>query len=192
MVEEEAYPEVECGRAGKRVRYLETAEDTGGEYARFEMWLAPPGESHGPMKHVHPEQDELLAVEDGVLGVWHDGTTHRLEAGERVTIPAGDPHRFWNAGRGEVHLVGEVRPALSTERFMYVTYGLVGDCPATQSGMILNPLRLAPILDRYDDLLYLAYLPMWLQLLAVRALAPVGRTLGYDAAYPEYVPDGRS
>ncbi|WP_267641228.1 cupin domain-containing protein [Haloarchaeobius amylolyticus] len=186
-----ARPTVEAPRSGKRVRYLATAEETDGEYARFEMWLEPPPNSHGPMRHVHPEQDEYLAVEAGTLGVWHDGTSRRLGPGEDVTIPAGDPHRFWNAGEDELHLVGEVRPALDTELFMYVTYGLGRDFPATSSGMPLNPLRLAPVVDEFDDLLFLAALPVWLQRLGVRALAPIARLLGYDHVYPEYVPAGR-
>lgn len=192
MSGETDYPVVEAPRSGKRVRYLETAEETDGTHARFEMWLAPPPASHGPMKHVHPKQDEYLEVRDGTLGVWHDGSTRRLEPSESVTIPAGEPHRFWNAGDGELHVVGEVRPGLDTESFMYVTYGLAGDCPATPSGMPLNPLRLAPILDAYDDLLYLALLPIWLQRLGIRLLAPIGRLLGYTADYPEYVPEERS
>ena len=185
------YPTVEAPRSGKTVRYLETVDDTGGDAARFEMWLAAPPDSHGPMRHVHPEQDETLEVVDGALGLWHDGRTAELAAGEEVTIPAGDPHRFWNAGDGELHLVGEVRPGLATEQFMYVTYGLGADHAATPSGMPLNLLRLAPVVEEYDDLLYLAHLPVWLQRLGIRLLAPLGRLLGYGAAYPEYVPPER-
>ena len=192
MCGESDYPIIEAPRSGKRVRYLETVDDTGGPSARFEMWLAPPPASHGPMKHVHPEQDESLEVRDGTLGVWHDGDTRRLHPGERVTIPAGDPHRFWNAGEDELHVEGEVRPGLQTEPFMYITYGLGKDYPATPSGMPLNPLRLAPILDTYDNLLYLARLPVWLQKFGIRALAPAARALGYTDAYPEYIPDERS
>ncbi|WP_313691423.1 cupin domain-containing protein [Halorarum halobium] len=188
---ESPYPVVEAPRSGKRVRYLETAEDTDGAAARFEMWLAPPPDSHGPMRHVHPEQDEILEVRDGSLGVWHDGRTLELSPGERVTIPAGDPHRFWNAGEGELHLVGEVRPGRSTEAFMYVTYGMGGDYATTPSGMPLNPLRLAPVLERYDDLLYLALVPIWLQKFGIRLLAPLGRLFGFSGEYPEYVPPGR-
>jgi mannose-6-phosphate isomerase-like protein (cupin superfamily) len=185
------YPIIEAPRSGKRVRYLETADTTDGEFARFEMWLAPPPDSHGPMRHVHPEQEEYLEVRGGRLGVWLDGTSRHLGPGERVTIPAGTPHRFWNGGTGELHLVGEVRPALDTELFMYVTYGLGRDFHATPSGMPLNLLRLAPVLETYADLLYLSSLPLWVQRAGVRALAPVGRRLGYSADYPEYVPESR-
>lgn len=191
MTGEAGYPLVEAPRSGKRVRYLETAADTDGAYARFEMWLAPPPDSHGPLRHVHPEQAEYLEVREGTLGIWHDGVTRYLRPGESATVPAGDPHRFWNAGDGELHLVGEVRPALRTEPFMYVTYGVGRDFAVTGSGMPLNPLRLAPILDTYDDLLYLAFLPIWLQRLGIRALAPLGRLLGHTDAYLEYVPEER-
>jgi mannose-6-phosphate isomerase-like protein (cupin superfamily) len=122
-MDEPAGPVVAAPRSGKRVRYLETAADTDGEYARFEMWLAPPPASHGPMRHVHPKQDEYLAVREGRLGVWHAGDERELGAGESVTIPAGDPHRFWNAGDGELRLVGEVRPALDTEAFIFLQAG---------------------------------------------------------------------
>lgn len=191
MTDAATNPIVEAPRSGKRVRYLETADTTDGAYARFEMWLAAPPDSHGPMRHVHPEQEEYLEARAGVLGVWHDGTTYELTDGESHTIPAGDPHRFWNAGETELHVVGEVRPALDTEQFMYLTYGLAGDHAATPSGMLLNPLQLAPILEEYDDLLYLAALPVWLQRLGIRLLAPIGRLLGYTADYPAYVPESR-
>jgi mannose-6-phosphate isomerase-like protein (cupin superfamily) len=187
----EEYPVIEAPRSGKRIRYLETPDATEEDTARFEMWLRPPPDSHGPTRHIHPEQDEYLEVRAGTLGVWHAGRTRLLSPGESVTIPAGDRHHFWNAGEGELHLVGEVRPALRTEPFMYITYGLAGDVASTSSGMPLNLLRLAPLLERYDDLLYLAMLPVWLQRLGVRLLAPLGRRLGYTADYPEYVPPER-
>ncbi|MFC4406734.1 cupin domain-containing protein [Haloarchaeobius iranensis] len=191
MTDDSATPAVDAPRSGKRVRYLATAEETDGEYARFEMWLAPPPDSHGPMRHVHPEQDEYLEVRAGTLGVWHDGTERLVGPGESATVPAGDPHRFWNAGDDELHLVGEVRPALDTELFMYVTYGLGRDYATTPSGMPLNPLRLAPVIDEFDDLLYLSHLPTWLQRAGVRVLAPAARRLGYGHEYPEYVPAER-
>ncbi|MFC6824288.1 cupin domain-containing protein [Halopelagius fulvigenes] len=175
----EARAVIDCPPSGKRVRYLEGAAETGGAYARFEMWLAPPPNSHGPMRHVHPEQDEVLAVVAGTLGVWHEGGTKRLGPGESVTVPRGEKHRFWNAGTDELHIVGEVRPALRTEEFMAVTYGLARDGASTPSGMPVNPLRLAAVVDDYDDLLYLAALPVRLQKLGVSLLAPLGRALGY-------------
>ena len=180
---------IECPPSGKRVKYLETADDTGGEYARFEMWLDAPPDSYGPMKHVHPAQDEVLEVVAGRMGIWHEDETRVLEAGDSVTIPKGERHRFWNAGPDELHMTGEVRPALRTEEFMHVTYGLARDGLSTQSGMPLHPLRLAVLVDKYDDLLYLAALPVGLQKLGARLLAVLARLVGYDSDYPEYLDD---
>jgi mannose-6-phosphate isomerase-like protein (cupin superfamily) len=178
---------IDCPPSGKRVRVRESASDTDGRRFRFDMWLDPPDRSHGPMLHVHPEQDEGLDVVAGQLGVVVDGDRRRLGLGESVTIPKGVPHRFWNAGDGTLHVVGEVRPALRTEEFMRVTYGLARDGRSTPSGMPLNPLRLAPLIERYDDMLYLARIPLRVQKAGVSLLAPLGRAVGYDTDYPEYL-----
>jgi mannose-6-phosphate isomerase-like protein (cupin superfamily) len=169
--------------AGKRVRFVDRPDDAESDPLEFEMWLAAEG-SHGPMRHVHPEQDEFLEVVDGRLGVFHEGETAEYGPGEGVTIPAGDVHQFWNAGETELHLRGGVDPGLRTETFMRITYGLARDgAPVTPSGMPLNALRLAALLDEFDDMLYLAALPVELQRLGVAALAPLGRLAGYDNAY---------
>jgi mannose-6-phosphate isomerase-like protein (cupin superfamily) len=172
--------------AGKWVRFVDRPADPGGDPLRFEMWLAPDG--HGPMLHVHPEQEEGLRVVAGELGVRIESDSRTLGPGAETVIPAGVPHRFWNAGDGTLHLEGWVDPGLRTEAFMRVTYGLARDGePVTPSGALLNPLRLAVTLEEYDDMLWLARVPLSVQRLGVRLLAPLGRAAGYDAGYPEYL-----
>jgi len=171
--------------AGKAVRFRYRPGDPETEPLSFDMWLAAEG-SHGPMRHVHPEQVERLTVRAGRLGLWHDGEQSTLKSGETAVIPAGDPHRFWNAGDGLLHIRGSVTPGLRTERFMRITYGLAREGAAvTPSGMPLNALRLAVLLSEYDDMLWLATLPLWLQRVGVTLFAPLGRALGYDNGYPE-------
>ena len=136
------------------------------------------------MRHVHPEQVERLTVGSGRLGLWHDGEQSELGVDETAVIPAGDPHRFWNAGEGVVHLRGSVTPGLRTEAFMRIAYGLAREgSPVTPSGMPLNALRLAVLLSEYDDMLWLAALPLWFQRVGVDLLAPLGRVCGYDNSY---------
>ena len=172
--------------AGKRVRFVDRPEDPDSDPLRFEMWLAAE-DSHGPMKHVHPEQEEFLTVVDGRMGVFHGGESAEYGPGEGVTIPAGDVHRFWNAGETELHLRGGVDPGLRTETFMRITYGLARDgAPVTPSGMPLNALRLAALLDEFDDMLFLAAVPVEIQRFGVAAVAPLGRLAGYDNAYPQF------
>ncbi|WP_459191339.1 cupin domain-containing protein [Halosimplex sp. J119] len=174
--------------AGKTVAFTERPADPDSDPLLFEMWLDADG-SHGPMRHVHPEQDEFFEVIAGTLGVFHEGETAEYGAGESVTIPAGDVHRFWNAGSSELHVRGGVDPGLRTETFMRVTYGLARDGhPVTPSGMPLNVLLLAVLLAEFDDMLYLAAVPTWLQRLGVGLVAPLGRLAGYDNDYPEFRP----
>jgi len=102
-------------------------------------------------------------------------------------VPSGDVHRFWNAGSTTLHLQGGVDPGLRTETFMRITYGLARDGhPVTASGMPLDPLRVAVLLEEFDDMLYLAGVPERLQRTGVEVLAPLGRLLGYGNDYPEY------
>lgn len=97
MVEDvAAHPVVEGPRSGKRVRYLEIADTTDGVYARFEMWLAPPTGSHGPMRHVHPEQDEYLEVRDDVRLLASIGRLRGYTADRPEYVPADRRH---NLGR---------------------------------------------------------------------------------------------
>ncbi|GGN89951.1 MULTISPECIES: cupin domain-containing protein [Haloarcula] len=174
--------------AGKVVRFRERPDDPETDPLRFDMWLAAEG-SHGPMRHVHPEQVERLSVQSGTMGITHEGDRRQLTAGATAVVPAGDVHRFWNAGDDVLHVRGSVTPGLRTEQFMRVTYGLARDgAPVTPSGMPLNALRLAVLLDEFDDMLLLAHLPMWLQLLGIRTTAVLGRAVGYDNRYPEYLP----
>ncbi|ELZ25012.1 cupin 2 barrel domain-containing protein [Halosimplex carlsbadense 2-9-1] len=174
--------------AGKTVLFTERPDDPDRDPLRFEMWLDADG-SHGPMAHVHPEQDEFFEVVAGRLGVSREGTTTEYGPGERAEIPAGDEHRFWNAGSTELHLRGGVDPGLRTETFMRITYGLARDGePVTPSGMVLNLLRVAVLLAEFDDMLYLAGAPVTLQRLGVELTAPLGRLLGYDNEYREYRP----
>ena len=172
--------------AGKRVRFVDRPDDADRDPLRFELWLDAEG-SHGPMAHVHPEQDESLDVVSGRMGVAHEGRERECRPGEGVVIPAGDVHRFWNAGEGTLHLRDGVDPGLRTETFMRITYGLARDgAPVTPSGMPLNGPRLAVLLREFDDMLYLAGFPVWLQRLGVETLAPLGDVVGYDNAYPQF------
>jgi mannose-6-phosphate isomerase-like protein (cupin superfamily) len=177
---------IEAPKSGKRVAFQERPDDVDSDPLRFEMWLESDG--HGPMRHVHPKQDETLEVLDGRMGVFVDGDRHDLGSGERLTIPAGVEHRFWNVGDTELHLRGSVSPGLRTEAFMRITYGLPRDgAPATSSGMPLNALRLAVLIEEYDDMLYLGWLSVGVQRAGIKALARLGRSLGYDNHYPEYL-----
>ena len=61
--------------------------------------------------------------------------------GERLTVPAGTPHKFWNAGESEAHFVCEVRPALQFEQLLETMFALAADGKTNRKGLP-NPREL--------------------------------------------------
>jgi hypothetical protein len=101
-------------------------------------------------------------------------------------VPAGTPHKFWNAGDDEAHFLCEVRPALQFESLIATMFGLAADGKTNRKGMP-NPLRLAVIANAHFDTVRLPFPPALVQRIALAAGAPLGQLLGYGATY---VPSG--
>lgn len=58
--------------------------------------------------HWHPYV-EYLFVLDGIMEAWLEGEHDhpaRLQAGDMIALPACSPHKFRNAGEGELRLLG--------------------------------------------------------------------------------------
>lgn len=169
---------------GDWIIFRETSRDTNGELMRGELIVSPGGSN--PL-HVHPDQEEYFKVLSGTLGV-QVGDEHRsLGEGEEATVPPGTPHRWYNeADQEEVHVLGEVRPALNTEIFFETFYGLARDGKTDKNG-VPNPLQFAVMLDGlHNGELYLATPPIAVQKALFALLSPVGKLLGYKDHYPKY------
>ena len=139
-----------------------------------------------PGTHVHPKQEERFEVISGTLGSHVAGVERIHEAGEVVTAPAGSVHTVWNAGgeEEEVHALVEFRPALRQETVLETVTGLARDGKTNKAGVPKNPLRLALIMHDYEDEVYFAQPPLFVQRVIFGVLAKVGRLLGYRAEYP--------
>jgi quercetin dioxygenase-like cupin family protein len=170
---------IECPPARQTIEFLETGDDTDGEYLRVEITLAEDATRERAIEHVHPHQEETLIVLDGRLGIEWNGERQVLSAGETVTFEKGDAHAFWNAGDTELLIQFEIRPALQTELFMRFAFGLTQIGETTKSGIPLHPLRLGLLLDEFDGHLYLAGIPVWLQKIGGSVLGPLARLRGY-------------
>ena len=105
---------------GERIVFRQTAAETGGEALVLEAYLERHG--RGLPLHLHPRQEERIQVLRGSLLLVLDGREVVAGAGERVTVPAGVPHAYCNAGSGVAHLVAEIRPALRLESFLESAY----------------------------------------------------------------------
>jgi mannose-6-phosphate isomerase-like protein (cupin superfamily) len=171
---------------GERLVFRKTSQDTGGEAVVVEAFVKPDGSVAAA--HVHPSQDERFEVLGGTVGFRLGRDELTLGPGQRVLVPAGTPHKFWNAGEGEAHFVCEVRPALGFEQLIETMFALAADGKVNRKGMP-NPLRLAVIAHRHFDDVRLPFPPAWMQRAGLALGAPFGRLLGYEATY---VPAGES
>src|SRR6476469_72662 len=165
---------------GERIVFRQTSAETNGEAVVIETYVEP----HGfvAAAHVHPSQEERFQVLRGTVGFKIGGKKQLAGPGTRVTVPAGTPHKFWNAGDETAQFVCEVRPALQFESLLETMFALAADGKTNKKGMP-NPLRLAVIARAHFDTVRRPQPPEWLQRAGLTLGAPVGRLLGYEASY---------
>jgi mannose-6-phosphate isomerase-like protein (cupin superfamily) len=165
---------------GERIVFHKTSAETNGEAVVIECFVEPDGAVAAT--HLHPSQDELFEIVGGSVGFKLDKTEIVAKPGDRILVPAGTPHRFWNAGEEQSRFVCEVRPALGFEQLLETMFALANDGKVNRKGMP-NPLRLAVIAREHFDTVRLPFPPAWLQRLGLVMAAMVGRSVGYRATY---------
>ena len=178
---------------GERMTFLETAAETNGEHVLIELRSDPGG--FVAAAHVHPSQVEVFEVVTGRIGLKVDGEKMEAGAGETVVVEAGQAHKWWNAGPGELVFRCKVSPALEFESLIETMFALAADGKTNRKGMP-NPFRLAVIANAHFQTVQLPVVPAWMQKAALAMGAPVGRAMGYgptyqreaNAAKPTFVP----
>lgn len=165
---------------GERITFRKTSRETGGEAVVIECHVQPSG--FVAATHVHPDQDERFEILKGAIGFKLDGKEVVAGPGQRILVPAGMSHCFWNAAEGESHFVCEVRPALQFEQLLETMFALAADGKTNRKGMP-NPLRLAVIAQAHFDTVRLPFPPAWLQRAGLALGAPLGRLVGYRPTY---------
>ncbi|HEU5405602.1 MAG TPA: cupin domain-containing protein [Gaiellaceae bacterium] len=167
---------------GERIVFRQTSRETNGEAVVIETFVQPNG--FVAAAHVHPSQEERFEVLRGSVGFKVGRKKLVAGPGQRLTVPAGTPHKFWNAGDEEAHFVCEVRPALQFEALLETMFALAADGKTNRKGMP-NPFRLAVIAKAHFDTVRLPFPPAIVQRIGLALGAPLGRALGYE---PVYVP----
>jgi quercetin dioxygenase-like cupin family protein len=165
---------------GERLVFRKTSAETNGEAVVLECFVQPTG--FVAAAHVHPSQSERFEVLRGKVGFKLDGQEIFAEAGDRILVPAGMSHRFWNASDTEAQFVCEVQPALQFEQLIETMFGLAADGKTNRKGMP-NPLRLAVIARHHFEDVRLPFPPAWMQRVGLALGAPLGRLLGYRPTY---------
>lgn len=117
--------EIENGLTGERVRFVLTAEETGGELLVMENhWSRP---DHRLPPHRHPQMEERWTVIEGQVAYVIGGEEHLVGPGESVIAPAGVTHWSRNAGDGPVLVRVEMRPACRWEEFLRQLFALASE-----------------------------------------------------------------
>src|SRR5829696_8636391 len=169
---------------GERIVFLKTARDTNNELLQLDFFMK--GGGFVAAEHVHPYQEERFKVLAGTLRFRVRGQERDVGAVETIVVPAGTPHVWWNAGEEEAHLILKFRPALRTETLFETVFGLAQDGKVNSKNGLPNPLQLAVIVREYENEIYLARPPLFVQRVLFGLLAPIGKLLGYKARYPAY------
>ena len=170
---------------GERLVFRKTSRETNGEAVVVEGFVKPKGVVAAA--HVHPQQEERFQVLRGSVGFRVGRKRIVAGPGERLTVPAGTAHKFWNAGDDEAHFVCEIRPAGQFEQLIETMFGLAADGKTNRKGLP-GPLRLAVIARHHFDDVRLPFPPASLQRLGLALGAPLGRLLGYEPTYVAAAP----
>jgi mannose-6-phosphate isomerase-like protein (cupin superfamily) len=165
---------------GEHVTFLKTAADTDGDYVLIEVTVDPDG--FVAAAHVHPYQSERFEIIAGEAEFTIGRKTITAGPGDVVVVEPGMLHRFRNTTDRELRFITEVRPALSFETFIETMFSLAADGKTNRRGLP-NPFRLAVIMRQHFDLVRLASPPAWVQKTGLLLGSPLGRLLGYEAAY---------
>jgi quercetin dioxygenase-like cupin family protein len=158
---------------GSQFRITKAAADTAGEYLEME-WSLPPS-TETPPKHIHPQQREDYEVLEGSFEVFVADAWQTVSAGESASAPAGEVHTF-RTGDEPVRVRNVHAPALDFEDYFAAESALMqaGKIKSTSSPSAI--LHYAVLLDQYRHCMVMSS-PALRGL--VRALAPVGRRLGF-------------
>jgi len=132
---------------GQSLTFRRTAADTGGDLLEVESTWASGGQA--PPEHHHPRQEEHFEVLEGELQVRIGDAERTVRTGETIDVPPGTPHAMWNAGPASARALWQTRPALRTEGFFELAWGLAQAAHAGREGPSGD--EVAGMLREYSD-----------------------------------------
>ncbi len=131
----------------------------------------PPGTS-GPPLHVHFHENEEGIVKAGTLGAQIGNDKFVIPAGGTIVLPAGRPHRWWNAGDDLLEFSGHVVP-VDLDRYLQAVFAVLN----ASNGR--PPIfYLAHVLWRHRDTQLLSIPPPPIQRILLPVVLLIGRILG--------------
>jgi uncharacterized cupin superfamily protein len=176
-----SYPHTIDNGAGERITFLRRVPGRRGERLEVENVV---GRGSGPPMHVHHFQDEALTVVEGRVGYQRVGEDAQFAGpGDSVVFAAGEAHKFWNAGEGELRCTGYIEPADNIEFFLGALYDSV-----KRNGGRPDPFDVAWLIRRYRTEFSMVDLPPMVLRVVFPLLTLLGRLLGKYARYTHAPP----
>ena len=117
---------------GERAVIRVGTEESGGELLVNDLYVRPGGAVMG--EHVHPNIEESFTVVRGRLGYRLDGREGVAKPGERLHVPRGTTHDWWNVGEEEAQVLVEISPAARFEEMILNAFGLAQDGKTNAKG----------------------------------------------------------
>lgn len=174
-----SYPHTIENGAGERLTFVRRVRDPAGDRLEVENLVKP---GSGPPMHVHYHQEEGLTVRQGRIGYRRPGEQPRFAGpGETVVFGPGEPHKFWNAGEGDLLGTGYIRPADNIEYFLTALF----ESQRESGGSRPDPFEAAFLMRRYRSEFYMAEIPAVVQRSVFPVLVMVGRVLGKYGKYAD-------
>lgn len=169
---------------GEFVFALVSPTETGGEYERG-AGVFPPGNA-GPPEHFHPSYDEHFDIVQGDFLFVIDGKEQRASAGEQLAIPKEVPHTFRCVGENLGVVMVETRPAARIGDVISTLFGSAheGRLTAANQPKFWHAMLIG---SEYADDTVFTNPPPTIVIPVAKALAPISRLLGYQAADPKYL-----
>lgn len=164
--------------------------DPDGRKIEFDLWLQLGAAV--ARAHIHDRLIERFEVLDGDVGFLIGGERRSARAGDRIEVPAGTVHDWWNVSGGTAHVRVEVeatpaaegRPAIRFVAMIEAVWSLGALNQVDAQGQP-DALWLAAIAHEFRDAIRLARPPSLAQAAVIPPLAAVARRLGRDPLAPE-------
>jgi quercetin dioxygenase-like cupin family protein len=162
--------------AGERLIFRQTSRDTGGGLLEVEIVYRP--HATPPPRHYHPLQEEHFHILQGAIQTVIGGQMRIYGPGEAFIVPPGVPLAMHNTSAEQGRAIWQATPALRTEVFFEILWGLARDGKTDQRS-VPSLLQLAVLLQAYRQEFRLSQPPDLLQRVLWVALASIGRWKGY-------------
>jgi mannose-6-phosphate isomerase-like protein (cupin superfamily) len=124
----ENFLQLENRKTGEILR-MRRVRDSQGQIVLTIDGSLPPRAS-GPPLHVHFHEHEEGIVKAGTLGAQIGNEKVVVPTGGTAVLPAGVPHRWWNAGDDLLKFSGRAIPAVDLDRFLQAVFAVVNASPS--------------------------------------------------------------